>query len=487
MKTTTNIKAISTNVGRALLVNALFMLLSIAVSIINGYDEAFTPLTISFLITALTGAFPFIFVKGQSTMSLKDSYLTIVLTWLLSFVFGMLPYVLYGGEFTIINAWFESVSGYTTTGSSILTDIEALPKSLLFWRSSTHFIGGLGVIVFLLIIIPGSSPLKYRLSNIELSSLSENAYRYRSTTVVRVMTSVYIGLTILETLLLWAAGMSLFDAVNHSFSTVATGGFSTRNLSVMYYDSNLIYIILMVFMTLSSMHFGVLYATLIHRSFKPLNNSVTKYYLAVIAVTAFFVTLSLSAAGQGRLSECLMAGTFQTISYISTTGFGQSDNAAWPAMANALLLFAAFHCGCSGSTTGGLKADRILITFKSFANDTKKRLHPHMMFKTKIGGQTISEELVSSVFLYIVIYIAIAILSLVALLLCGVELSEAFSGTVASLGNVGPGTGALGTLGNFSAQPIAAKIIYTFDMFLGRVEIFPLMIVISMIFSRRDD
>ena len=487
MKTTTNIKAISTNVGRALLVNALFMLLSIAVSIINGYDEAFTPLTISFLITALTGAFPFIFVKGQSTMSLKDSYLTIVLTWLLSFVFGMLPYVLYGGEFTIINAWFESVSGYTTTGSSILTDIEALPKSLLFWRSSTHFIGGLGVIVFLLIIIPGSSPLKYRLSNIELSSLSENAYRYRSTTVVRVMTSVYIGLTILETLLLWAAGMSLFDAVNHSFSTVATGGFSTRNLSVMYYDSSLIYIILMVFMTLSSMHFGVLYATLIHRSFKPLNNSVTKYYLAVIAVTAFFVTLSLSAAGQGRLSECLMAGTFQTISYISTTGFGQSDNAAWPAMANALLLFAAFHCGCSGSTTGGLKADRILITFKSFANDTKKRLHPHMMFKTKIGGQTISEELVSSVFLYIVIYIAIAILSLVALLLCGVELSEAFSGTVASLGNVGPGTGALGTLGNFSAQPIAAKIIYTFDMFLGRVEIFPLMIVISMIFSRRDD
>lgn len=487
MKTTTNIKAISTNVGRALLVNALFMLLSIAVSIINGYDEAFTPLTISFLITALTGAFPFIFVKRQSTMSLKDSYLTIVLTWLLSFVFGMLPYVLYGGEFTIINAWFESVSGYTTTGSSILTDIEALPKSLLFWRSSTHFIGGLGVIVFLLIIIPGSSPLKYRLSNIELSSLSENAYRYRSTTVVRVMTSVYIGLTILETLLLWAAGMSLFDAVNHSFSTVATGGFSTRNLSVMYYDSNLIYIILMVFMTLSSMHFGVLYATLIHRSFKPLNNSVTKYYLAVIAVTAFFVTLSLSAAGQGRLSECLMAGTFQTISYISTTGFGQSDNAAWPAMANALLLFAAFHCGCSGSTTGGLKADRILITFKSFANDTKKRLHPHMMFKTKIGGQTISEELVSSVFLYIVIYIAIAILSLVALLLCGVELSEAFSGTVASLGNVGPGTGALGTLGNFSAQPIAAKIIYTFDMFLGRVEIFPLMIVISMIFSRRDD
>ena len=487
MKTSINIKAISANVGRALLVNALFMLLSIIVSIIYGYDEAFTPLAISFLITALTGAFPFIFIKSPSAMSLKDSYLTIVLTWLLSFIFGMLPYVLYGGEFTIINAWFESVSGYTTTGSTILTDIEALPKSLLFWRSSTHFIGGLGVIVFLLIIIPGASPLKYRLSNLELSSLSKDRYSYRSGTIVRVMTTVYIGLTILETLLLWAAGMSLFDAVNHSFSTVATGGFSTRNLSVMHYDSNIINIILMAFMTLSSMHFGVLYATVIHRSLKPLRHPVTRYYLGVIAVVAVLVSFVLRVDSQGSWGECLMAGSFQTISFISTTGFGQSDNAAWPAMANALLIFAAFHCGCSGSTTGGLKADRVLISFKALANDTKKRLHPHSMFRTKVGGHVVSEELVSSVFLYIVIYFAIVVISLIALLLCGVELSEAFSGSVASLGNVGPGTGALGTMGNYSAQPIAAKIIYTFDMFLGRVEIFPLMIVISMFFSRRDD
>ena len=182
-----------------------------------------------------------------------------------------------------------------------------------------------------------------------------------------------------------------------------------------------------------------------------------------------------------------MAGSFQTISFISTTGFGQSDNSVWPAMANALLIFAAFHCGCSGSTTGGLKADRVLISFKALANDTNKRLHPHSMFRTKVGGHVVSEELVSSVFLYIVIYFAIVVISLIALLLCGVELSEAFSGSVASLGNVGPGTGALGTMGNYSAQPIAAKIIYTLDMFLGRVEIFPLMIVISMFFSRRDD
>lgn len=486
MKLSVNVKAISTNVGRALLVNALFMLISIIVSIIYGYDEAFTPLTISFLITAITGAFPFIFAKGSSEMSMKDSYLTIALTWLLSFIFGMLPYVLYGGEFSLINAWFESVSGYTTTGSTILTDIEALPKSLLFWRSSTHFIGGLGVIIFLLIIIPGSNPLKYRLSNIELSSLSKDRYHYRSGTIVRVMTSVYIVLTVLETLLLWAAGMSFFDAVNHSFSTVATGGFSTRNMSVMHYDSDIINIILMIFMTLSSMHFGVLYAMVVKKSLKPLDHPVTKYYIGVIIVMAVLVSLSLMSDGQGTWGECLMAGSFQTISYITTTGFGQSDNAAWPAMANALLILCAIHCGCSGSTTGGIKADRMLIAFKALVNDTKKRLHPNSMSRTKVGDHVISAELISSVFLYIVIYIAIVLLSLVALLLCGTELSEAFSGAVASLGNVGPGTGVIGTMGNFASQSVAAKIIYTVDMFLGRVEIFPVLIVVSMIFSRKD-
>ena len=205
-----NIKAISSNVGKALLVNALFMMLSIIVSISDGLDEAFTPLVISFLITSIMGAFPLIFVRNSHDYSIIDGYVTIVIAWLMSFIVGMLPYVLYGGEFTLINAWFESVSGYTTTGSTILTDIESLPRSLLFWRSSTHFIGGLGVVVFLLLIIPDASSFKFRLSNLEVSALSNYGYRYRRISVPRVMLSVYIGLTVLETLLLMLAGMSFF-------------------------------------------------------------------------------------------------------------------------------------------------------------------------------------------------------------------------------------------------------------------------------------
>lgn len=480
------VKAISTNIGKALLINALFMLISILVAVFNGMDSGFTPMVISFLVTAITGIFPFIFVKDKPSTTLHSGYLTIVFSWILSFMFGMLPYVLWGGEFTLANAWFESVSGYTTTGSTILTDIEALPKSLLFWRSSTHFIGGLGVIVFLLMVLPDSSPFKLRLTNLELSSLSKEGYRYKSGKTARVMVSVYICLTIAETLCLWAAGMTLFDAVNHAFSTVATGGFSTKNVSVMHFDSVAIDIIITVFMALSSLHFGVLFAVVAKRSLKPLRNPISRYYICVIAVFSIIIACSLKIQGGYQTwGKSLLDATFQTVSFISTTGFGQADNAAWPLLANAILLFAAFHCGCSGSTTGGIKADRMFISLKAAYGDIQKRLHPTSLFRTKVGGRALDEDTVSSVFLYIVLYIITLFLSFVIVLICGLDIAEAFSGTVASLGNVGPGVGQLGTMGNYASLPAVVKFIFTIDMFLGRVEIFPILIVLSMIRNRK--
>lgn len=481
-----NIKAISTNIGKALLINALFMFISILISIFNGFDSAFTPLLISFLVTFITGTFPFIFVKESRAASLQDGFLTIVLSWLLSFIFGMLPYVLWGGEFTLVNAWFESVSGYTTTGSTILTDIEALPESLLFWRSSTHFIGGLGVIIFLLMILPEDSPAKLKLSHLELSALSREGYRYKTSTITRVMVSVYIGLILVETLLLWGAGMTLFDAVNHAFSTVATGGFSTRNISIMYYDSVAIDIIITVFMAMSAMHFGVLFAIFAQRSLKPLRHSVTKYYFSIITVFSLIITLSLMVQGEyGSWGKAALDSVFQTVSYLSTTGFGQADNATWPLLANTILLIAAIHCGCSGSTTGGIKADRMFIAFKAIQGDFQKRLHPSSLFRTKVGGKALNDSTVSSVFLYIVLYISVLIISFLLTLICGAGISEAFSGTLSSLGNVGPGIGALGTMGNYSGLGPMVKFIFTIDMFLGRVEIFPVLIVLSLIFKRQ--
>ena len=479
------IKSISINVGKALQVNALFMMLSVGVSLIYGMDSGFTPLLISGLITMIFGSFPLIFGKKAPQNSLQDGFITIVLSWFLSFIFGMLPYVLWGGEFTLMNAWFESVSGYTTTGSTILTNIEGLPKSLLFWRSSTHFIGGLGVIIFLLLILPDASPFKLKLSHLELSAITKDGYRYKSSKTVRVITSVYLGLTAVGILSLWLAGMDIFDAVNHSFSAVATGGFSTKNTSIMYYDSTAIDIVLMILMTLSAMHFGLIYAVFATRSIKPMGQSINRYYLCVILVLSVLVTISLMGrGGYESLGKAAVASSFQVISFITTTGFGQSDNAAWPVLANTLLLFAAFHCGCSGSTTGGIKADRMFIAFKAIGGEFKKRLAPSSIFRTKIGSSAVPEETVSSVFLYIVLYISILFLSFVAVLFTGVEIGEAFSGVLASIGNVGPGIGSLGTMGNYAAQPEAAKFIYTLDMFMGRLEIFPILIVISLIFKK---
>ena len=482
-----NVKAISVNVGKALLVSALFMFLSIIVSIADGRDSAFGPLMISFVITLIVGAFPFIFVKKSQPLSLNDGFLTIVLSWILSFIFGMLPYVLWGGAFTLINAWFESVSGYTTTGSTILNDIEALPRSLLFWRSSTHYIGGLGVVVYLLLVMPDASPYRLKLTNMELSSLSKEGYRYKSTKTIAIITKVFVTLTLVFFFALWAAGMSSFDALNHAFSLAATGGFSTRNLSIGYYQSDLINVLVIVFMAIAALHFGLLYAVFITRSMKPMRNSVVKYYFGSILVMSLIIMLSLKLeGGYESWGKAAMDSAFTVVSYMSTTGFSICDNSIWPWLAGLVLIFASFQCGCSGSTTGGLKVDRIMIAFKAISNEVNRRLHPSAVSQVRLNGHHLPDSAVHSVMLYIVVYFIVIFLSIIGVLMCGAEIPEAVSGVIASVGSVGPGLAEVGSMDNYSLQPAMAKFIYAFDMFLGRVEIFPVLIVISLLFKRNS-
>lgn len=480
-----NVKAISVNVGKALLVSALFMLLSIVVSLCNGRDSAFGALTVSFIITLIAGGFPFIFVKKSQALSLNDGFLTIVLSWLLSFIFGMLPYVLWGGEFTLINAWFESVSGYTTTGSTILTDVEALPKSLIFWRSSTHYIGGLGVVVFLLLVMPDASPYRLKLTNMELSSLSKEGYRYKSSKTIAIITKVYVILTLIFFLSLWAAGMSAFDALNHAFSLAATGGFSSRTLSIGYFHSDLINLLVIFFMAISALHFGLIYAVFITRSIKPLNNTVVKYYFGSIAVMSIAIMFALmSDGGYESWGRAAMDSTFTVVSYMTTTGFAICDNSIWPWLAGMVLILASFQCGCSGSTTGGLKVDRVIIAFKAMTNEVQRRLHPTAVSQVRLGGHNLSDSTVHSVMLYIVVYFIAIFFSIIGVLLCGSEIPEAVSGVIASIGSVGPGLAGVGAMDSYAFEPSMAKFIYSVDMFLGRVEIFPILVVLSLLFKR---
>ena len=480
-----NVRSISVNVGKALLVSALFMFLSIVVSVMNGMDSAFTPLLISFVITLLVGSFPFIFVKKAAPLSMKDGFITIVVAWVLSFVFGMLPYVLWVAEFSLMNAWFESVSGYTTTGATILNDIEILPDSLLFWRSSTHYIGGLGVVVFLLLVMPDASPYRLKLTNMEMSSLSKEGYKYRSTKVIRVIVIVYVGLTLAATLSLWAAGMPLFDAVNHGFSIAATGGFSTKNLSIGYFNSDIINIVAMVFMTISAMHFGLIYSVFATRSLKPLNNSVLKYYLGSIIVISLIIMFSLVLQGDyDSWGRAWLDSSFTVVSYMTTTGFATCDNSTWPLIAAVMLMIVAIQCGCSGSTTGGLKVDRILISLKTIKYEIKRRLHPSAVSHVTLSGHHLPDSTVSSVFLYIVVYMMVIVASIVVVIICGSQPVEAVSGVISSLSSVGPGLGDVASLDNYSLQPELSKFVFTIDMFLGRIEIFPVLVVVAMIFKR---
>ena len=481
-----NIKAISRNVGYALLVSALFMLFSMFVSIANGNDSALAALTISFLITFTVGIFPFIFVRKTPAITLRDGYVIIVLSWLLSFVFGMLPYALWGGPFTVMNAWFESVSGFTTTGATILDDIEALPNSLLFWRSSTHFIGGLGVVVFLLLIIPDSSPVRMRLTQMELSSLSKDAYNARTNKTVFIFAYVYLALVVLSFISYLLAGMTPFDAINHAFSVSATGGFSTRNLSIGAYNSRLIEGITMVFMYLSSLHFGLLYMSVVTRSLRPLNNPVLKFYTVCVIVFILLEALILRTEGLvADTGEAFWVGAFQSISIITTSGFAIADNSQWPFVANVLFMFMAVMCACAGSTSGGVKSDRVYVLLKSIALQVKRILHPASVNEVKMGRIMLHDEVVFPHILFIAMYGIFLALSVFLTLAVGVEPHSALSGSVSSLGTIGPAIEELGTYGSYNGVPEMGKFIFSMDMFLGRIEIYPVLAVIAMLFQRK--
>lgn len=476
-----NISVVARNIGIALLFNAMFMFLSAAVSVIYDFDSAFSPLLLSGVITFTTGLFPLIFVRKHEEIHIKEGFTIIVLAWILSCLFGMLPYVLWGGEFSLINAWFESVSGYTTTGGTILQDIEALPKSLLFWRSSTHFIGGIGVVVFMLLILPMVSTFKMRLSKMEMTSLSKENYRFRTKEAIRVISTVFVGLTIASAGSFMLAGMDWFDAINHAFSVAATGGFSTRNASIGAFDSFPVELVAVIFMLLGGLHFGLMYATFTERSLKLFKSPVTKFYLGTVGVATVLVSTDLFVHGSGSgFWKTIWDSLFSVVSFISTTGFATVDNSVWPSLSILILVFLSIQCACSGSTSGGLKTDRVLIFIKSFKVQLRKQMHPSAVIPVRVGSTVVESSLVSAVNLYIIVYFLFMFIGAALLCMMGVDYMDAFSASISNLGNVGPGFGNVGSLDNFSQIPVMGKFILALQMLFGRLEIYSLVIMLTI-------
>ncbi len=462
-------------VAYALLLDAFFMGVSCIISAVNG-DDAFMPLLYSTLVVTLFGLFPLIFVPPASGISNREGLTIVVLSWFLSCFSGTLPYILYGGPFSFTNAWFESVSGFTTTGSTILTDIEILPQSLLFWRASTHWIGGIGIIILVLSILPFLGIAEMVLFRSEISSMGRENFHQRARKAIQILTGVYVGLTLLETVSLLFCGMNLFDAVTHSFATIATGGFSSKNASIAYYNSPVIETVIIVFMVLSGIHFGFIFAVITGKSPNIKKLTVLRYYLLALLAGVILTTVNIHGINFDGWLESFRYAAFNIVSVGTSTGFATADTSIWPSLSQLLLIFFALQCACAGSTSGGIKTNRIVLIGKSFRRHIIQLMHPNAVVPVRLDGRIVDEELVSKSVLYIVIYLVIIFASSLLLTLSGVDLLEAFSGSVAAIGNVGPGLGAVGSTGNFNYLPAFAKWVLTVTMLLGRLEIYAFFI-----------
>ena len=460
-------------IGLVLQFVAAFMLLSAVVSMLNGYDSAYYPLQLSSFMTALLGTFPLFIVERVDEIKTKEGYAIVVGSWILSCVVGMFPYLIWGGEFTLANAWFESVSGFTTTGASILNDIEFLPRGLLFWRSATAWIGGMGVVMFALVVLPSMGKSRHMLSNVELSTIAKDNFHYRSRVILRLLVTIYAGLTIFTTLGLKQAGMTWFDAVTHAMSSCATCGFSTKNLSVAFWDSPIIEGIMMLAMTLSAIHYGILYATFTGRKNNIFHSEVVRMFITMMLLVAVVIAISLFVANiYPSFLTSLRHAAFQVVSITTTSGFATADTNTWTSLAILLLMFCTVICGCAGSTSGGMKVDRLLIASKVIRNRMQIQLHPNAVIRTKMDGIVQDEKIQSLVMTFIVSYIMLTIIGTVVYAMFGYDLLTSFSASIACISNVGPGFGEIGSLDNYSELPAMLKLCSTLLMLIGRLEIF---------------
>ena len=472
-----NWSSISRNVGIALILSAAFMFISAAVSVFYNFDASFGPLFLSGMITMAVGSFPLIFVRKSRGMTLKEGYVTIVLTWFLSCIVGMIPYVIYGGEFSVINAWYESVSGYTTTGSSILNDIEALPRGLLFWRASTHYIGGLGVVVFMLLILPSTrTGSGVKISKVEISTFSKENYKFKLTETAKIIIAVYLSITILLTISLRLTGIGLFDSLANSMSIAATGGFSTHSLSAAHFNNPVAEVVMIIFMYIASLHFGVLYTSVISGSLKLFRNPVVKFYTFVLIFAIIISTAALLIDGREQnFFTALRHSAFMNVSTASSTGFATTQTKSWPVISLLILFFFSFMGACSGSTTGGIKADRMLLWFSSLKGIIRRKLHSNAVVRPRIGNRIVDNDTIIDVSQFILLFFSIIFIGAIALSSIGMDIEDSLTTSIACVGNTGLTFGSGGAFGSYSDFPAIGKVIMTIEMFFGRLEIYPIL------------
>ena len=468
-------------IGQMMKVEGLLMFMPLITAII--YNESVLPFVIP--IAVLLGVGLAVTVKPPKNKALRarEGFACVGLCWIVLSVFGALPFVISGSTVTFTDALFESVSGFTTTGASVISDVEVLDKGILFWRSLTHWIGGMGVLVFVLAVLPKADAKSGRLMHLmraEVPGPTVGKLSPKITQTARVMYAIYVVLTLIEVVFLLFGGMSLFDALIHSFGTAGTGGFSIKNASVGAYNSAYIEYVIGAFMLLFGMNFNLFYLILIGHFLKALKSEELWSYLIIITVAVTTITFNIMPLYQGGEESFRMA-FFQVASIISTTGYSTTDFGSWPMLSQAILVILMFFGGCAGSTAGGVKVGRAILLVKNAAREIRYILHPRTVASVKIDGKAVDNETIRGSTSYLIVYLCIFVLSIIGIIaLNGCDLVTGFTSVASCLNNIGPGLAEVGPTSNFGILSGLSKWILSFDMLAGRLELFPIL----MLFSR---
>lgn len=482
-----NIKLLTRAFGILLIVISFFMIFPIVVAVV--YDEAELIHNFIYPIAVMVsiGIVMYFFspYPERRFFSPRDGFFFVSFSWLIVSFFSAIPFFISGAIPRYVDAFFETMSGYTTTGASILTNIEALPKSMLFWRSLTHWLGGMGIVVLTVAILPLLGVGGLQLLKAEAPGPTVEKISPKIGETAKKLWLIYLGISGAEVVLLYLGRMNMFDALTHTFGTLATGGFSPKNKSIGHYNSAYIDAVVTVFMMLAGMNFS-LYSRLLSGDVKTvLKNTELKFYIGIFIAGALIIAFRNLYGVYGSVGKSLRYAFFQSATILTTTGFTTTDYEKWPALSKTILFILMFIGGCSGSTGGGIKVVRVVTLFKHGWKELKYQIYPHAVFQVRMNGRTISTDIIHSIFGFAFLYIFLILLTTLLVSTAGVGIKTSLATALVTLGNIGPGFGRIGPSGNYAFYPDYIKWYLSIIMMIGRLEIYTVLVLLTPTFWKR--
>lgn len=479
-----NWKIIFHILGFLLIIEGIFMFTGIPVSLYYCEQKCLILLYSGLITSSIGGIIWFLTRNAVRNIGKREGYIIVSFAWIVISLFGTLPYLLSSAIPNFTDAFFETISGFTTTGATILTDIESLPKGILFWRAMTHWIGGMGIIVLSVAILPILGIGGMQLFVAEMPGITPDKLHPRITQTAKRLWMIYVILTFAETIFLMFGGLDLFDALCHSFATMATGGFSTQNASVANYSPYIQYIII-IFMILAGTNFTLHYLALHGKLRDVWNNEEYRYYILFTFGFALIVGLVLAINGAFGIEESFRKSLFQVVSIVTTTGFVTSDYLIWPGHLWIIIFLLMFIGGSAGSTGGGIKIARQILLLKNSALEFKRMMHPQAVIPVRFNRKAVPQDIIHLVMAFFLFYVLTFFAGTFLLSLLGLDFETSIGVTIASLGNIGPGIGAVGPIENYGALSDITKWISAFLMLLGRLELFTIFILFSPAFWKK--